>query len=191
MLLAAGGFDIAGLIDDEPENANRHVGELSVVGSRADLAALRTDGVEGVVLGFGAVAGRDEVIAAIRAAGLSLPVLLHPLAHLSSSSTVAAGAQVLVHASVGPGAQIGFGVLINTGAIVEHDVVVAECAVVGPGAVLTGRTRICGSVEIGAGAVVLPDTRIGPHAVVGAGAVVTREVCEGQTVVGVPARPVV
>jgi UDP-perosamine 4-acetyltransferase len=190
VLVAAGAFEIVGLIDDEPQNANRCIGELSVIGSCADLPALRTNGVEGVVLGFGAAAGRDEVIGAVRTAGLSLPVLLHPLAHLSSSSTAAAGAQILVRASVGPGAQIGVGVLINTGAIIEHDVAIAECAIVGPGAVLAGRASIARSVEIGAGAVVLPDVRIGPHAVVGAGAVVTRDVPEGETVVGVPARRV-
>ena len=41
---------------------------------------------------------------------------------------------------------------------------------------------------VGTGAIVLPGVRIGEGAVVGAGAVVTRDVADGTTVVGVPAR---
>ena len=43
-------------------------------------------------------------------------------------------------------------------------------------------------VWIGAHATILPGVTIGDRAVVGAGAVVTRDVGEGQVVVGVPAR---
>lgn len=49
--------------------------------------------------------------------------------------------------------------------------------------------RIGRNVWIGRGAVVLPGVDIGDGAVIGANAVVTRPVAAGQTVVGVPARP--
>jgi maltose O-acetyltransferase len=45
-------------------------------------------------------------------------------------------------------------------------------------------------VWIGGGAIILAGVRIGAKAIVGAGAVVTRDVAEGTTVVGNPARPV-
>ncbi|MCB0083940.1 MAG: maltose O-acetyltransferase, partial [Caldilineaceae bacterium] len=41
---------------------------------------------------------------------------------------------------------------------------------------------------IGAGAVLLPRIQIGAHATVGAGAIVTKNVPDGVTVVGNPAR---
>lgn len=185
--LSQGGFEVVGLIDDEPANAERHIGPLSVVGSRSELPALARAGVEGVALGFGAARGRDCIVEAVEAAGLALPVLVHPSAHLSASATLGPGAQILPHASIGPGVRVGRGVLINTAAIVEHDVAVGDFAVVNPGAALAGRATIGESVEIGAGAVVLPDIEVSRGAVVGAGAVVTRSVCEGQTVAGVPA----
>jgi acetyltransferase-like isoleucine patch superfamily enzyme len=50
--------------------------------------------------------------------------------------------------------------------------------------------RIEPGAVIGAGATLLPGVRIGARAVVGAGAVVTRDVADGVTVMGVPARPV-
>jgi acetyltransferase-like isoleucine patch superfamily enzyme len=44
---------------------------------------------------------------------------------------------------------------------------------------------------LGTGAVILPGVTIGAGAIVGAGAVVTKDVADGATVVGNPARPVV
>jgi sugar O-acyltransferase (sialic acid O-acetyltransferase NeuD family) len=189
VLLAGGNFDVVGLIDDQPGNAGRRIGELSVIGSRTDLPALSREGVEGVLLGFGAAAGRSAIVDAVQGAGLALPVLVHPSAHVQASAALAPGVQVLPNASIGPGARLGRGVLVNTGAIVEHDVAVADCAVIDPGAVLAGRAIVGESVEVGSGAVVLPDISVGARAVIGAGAVVARQVLEGQTVAGVPARP--
>lgn len=188
-LLAPGEFEVVGLIDDFPDNADRRIGGVTVVGSQQDLGALREGGVQGVVLGFGAARGRGSVVAAVDFAGLMLPTLTHSTAHVASSAMLADGVQVLARAIIGPGAQLGRGVLVNSGAIVEHDGVIGDCVVIDPGVVLAGRVTIGEAVEVGAGAVVLPDVEIGAHAVVGAGAVVTRSVADGETVVGVPARP--
>jgi sugar O-acyltransferase (sialic acid O-acetyltransferase NeuD family) len=188
-VLAAGAdLEVVGLIDDWPENADRKIGALEVVGGSADLARL-TDRVEGVLLGFGAAQGREPIVRAIEQAGLALPTLVHPSAQVAASAALAAGVQVLPHASIGPNARIGRGALVNTGAIIEHDVSVGDYSVVDPGAVLTGRVRVGESVEIGSGAVLIPDTEVGDGATVGAGAVVLGRVASGETVVGVPARP--
>jgi len=46
------------------------------------------------------------------------------------------------------------------------------------------------NVTVGAGAIVIGNVHLGDHSFVGAGAVVTRDVLEGATVVGVPAREI-
>lgn len=182
------GLEPVGLIDDFPENGDRRIGRLKVIGGAADLARLRSDGVEGGLLGFGQSAGRLAALARLRDGGLVLPSLVDPSASVASSAALGEGCQVLGRAHIGPDAVVGAGSLLNTGAIVEHDVRIDDCAVVGPGAVLTGRVTLGVEANVGAGAVVLPDTVIGTGVTVGAGAVVTRSVSSG-TVVGVPARP--
>ena len=183
-------LELIGLIDDHVANAGRTIGALGVLGGRGDLALLaRQRGIEAIVLGFGAARGRAAVIAAATAAGLSMPVLVHPAASVAASAELAAGVQVLPGAIVGPGARLGRGVLLNSGAIAEHDVRIEDGAVVDPGAVLAGRVRVGAEAEIGSGAVVLPDVAVGARAIVGAGAVVTSDVPADVTAVGVPARP--
>jgi UDP-perosamine 4-acetyltransferase len=186
---SAGSHEFVGLLDDWPENQARTIGGLGVLGGTADLLRLASEGVDGVVFGFGAAQGRVAVLDAIEAAGLALPTLVHPAAFVSRSATLAPGAQVMPRASVGPNAQVGRGVLVNTAATLDHDVIIADGSVIDPGAVLTGRVRVGREVEVGSGAVLIPDSVVGDNAVVGAGAVVVRPVEAGATVVGVPARP--
>lgn len=188
-LFGAGGeLEFVGLLDDLPENAGRTVAGLAVIGGSADLPRLAAEeGLEAVVLGFGAARGRLRVLAAVRDAGLELPTLVHPTAHVSASAELGAGVQILPRASVGAAARLGWGVLVNAGAIVEHDDVLGDGAVVDPGAVLAGRVRIGEEVEVGSGAVLIPDVVVGDGAVVGAGAAVVKPVAAGETVVGVPA----
>jgi sugar O-acyltransferase (sialic acid O-acetyltransferase NeuD family) len=189
LLVSGDELEVVGLIDDYPENAGRTIGGVRIVGQGGDLGRLADEGIEGVLLGFGAARGRKEVLAAVEGAGLALPVLVHPTAHVASSADLQPGCQVLPGAIVGAGARIGRGALINSGAIVEHDVRLADAVVIDPGAVLTGRVTVGASTEVGSGAVVLPDVRIGARVVIGAGAVVTKHVPADTTVVGVPARP--
>lgn len=49
--------------------------------------------------------------------------------------------------------------------------------------------RIGSDVWIGGGAIIVPGVTVGDGAIIGAGSVVTRDVGEGQTVAGNPARP--
>jgi bifunctional UDP-N-acetylglucosamine pyrophosphorylase/glucosamine-1-phosphate N-acetyltransferase len=78
------------------------------------------------------------------------------------------------------------------------DAVVGESAVLGATSVTANfdgtkksETTIGDRSRVGAGAILVAPVKIGDDAVIGANAVVTRnqDVADGQTVVGVPARP--
>jgi len=99
-----------------------------------------------------------------------------------------------------PGARIGKAILFDH----ATSVVIGETAVVGDGfsmlheVTLGGTGKVGGdrhpkigrNVMIGAGAKVLGNIRVGDGARIGAGSVVLEDVAAGETVVGVPAKPV-
>jgi UDP-perosamine 4-acetyltransferase len=144
LLLAAGGYDIAGFVDAAPK-ASQVLG-LPVLGDESQLAALARQGVTLAHAAVGDNAQRLSGAGRLRTAGFALPSLIHPAALIGHGAMIGEGAAILARAVIGPDAEIGPLALINTGAIVEHDCVVGEAAHIGPGAVLAG------GVSVGAGA---------------------------------------
>lgn len=74
-------------------------------------------------------------------------------------------------------------------AVVSHGCHLGDFVTIAPGAILCGDVKVEQDALIGAGAIILhTGITIGAGAKIGAGAVVTRNVREGATVVGSPAR---
>lgn len=113
------------------------------------------------------------------------------------------------HCDYGYNIRLGRGVFMNFNCVVLDvcEVEIGDQTQIGPGVqILTadhprdaaqraagvefGKPVTIGkNVWIGGGAIILPGVTIGDDAVIGAGSVVTRDVPEGVTVVGNPARP--
>jgi len=121
---------------------------------------------------------------------LSPQAVVHARASVSPSSSIGAGAFLAAGCTLGPDCTVGAGVIVNHGAVVDHDCVVGEFAHVAPNATLGGGVSVGRLSMVGAGATVLPGTRIGRGCIIGAGAVVRRDVPDGATVVGVPAKAI-
>jgi sugar O-acyltransferase (sialic acid O-acetyltransferase NeuD family) len=121
-----------------------------------------------------------------------LPVtVIHPTAFIDRSATLGQGCQVMAGAIILAEARLGREVIVNTRASVDHEDVLEDGTEVAPGATLCGVVHMKVNSWVCAGATVLPRITIGADAIVGAGAVANRDVPDGATVVGVPARPII
>mgnify|MGYP000008811844 FL=1 len=140
--------------------------------------------------------------------------LVEPGAEVGRGTRVWAGVQIRKGARVGRDCVLGKDVFIDTGVVigdrvkiqngvsVYRGVTIESEVFVGPGVVFTNDrhpratgawrplpTLVKRGASLGANSTILPGVVIGEGAMVGAGAVVTRDVPDGLTVVGNPARP--
>jgi sugar O-acyltransferase (sialic acid O-acetyltransferase NeuD family) len=176
------------------------VSDLSRLGSRDssdqvlgdfDWVTSSRDSIDALAIGVGTPHLRLKLAAELRhlLPEMEWPAIIHPTSIIDLES-----------ANISEGCFIGAGViatvnitlerfaLCNFGCTLGHEAKIGAGSVVNPGAHISGGVVIGSGVLIGSGAQVLQYLHIGSGAIVGAGAVVTRNVSDGTTVVGVPAR---
>jgi sugar O-acyltransferase (sialic acid O-acetyltransferase NeuD family) len=142
------------------------------------------------LVAIGGAGGRDRLAIQelFHRYGLFIPVIRHPSAVISSSSYLGAGTQILALSNISSDVQSGEACIVNHRASVDHECRLGNGVHIAPGAVLCGCVTVADNVFVGAGAIILPRLSIGANSIIGAGAVVTRDVPEGVTVVGNPAK---
>lgn len=163
--------------------------------------------VERATLGEGCEVGPNSVIRDARLGAGCTVVASHIIgATLGDGVHVGPFAVVRGGSVVGDGACLGTGLEINrshlgAGVVMRHfgylgDAVVGEDANIGAGTVVCNYdgqakhvTHIAAGAFIGSDTLLVAPVSVGAGAHTGAGAVVTHDVEPGQTVVGVPARP--
>ncbi len=131
---------------------------------------------------------RDAFIEKVAAWDAAFATLVHPSARVSQKASLGPGTLVSPMVNVAAHARVGSNVILNRGASVAHHVVIEDYATIGPGAVIAGSASIGRGALIGAGAVVKDGIQVGAGATVGIGSVAVRDVKNGVTVFGVPAR---
>jgi len=137
---AMGTFDKISFVDD---NAQRD----DVVGTSHMLEVLNKD-YRYAIVAIGNSVIRKDVMSAIEEYGYEIPVLVHPKAYVSPSSSLGAGCVTEAMAVVNSNADVGRGCLICAGSIINHNAQIEDfcqidCnAVIGAGAFVPEGTKV-------------------------------------------------
>lgn len=183
----AAGFDVEGFIDK-----TRRTGEVvrgrPVLGGDELLEDRQflTEHVLGVGIGDPHV--RRRYATAIRAAGGTLPTMIHPTCWVSPYAELGTGILLMGFAYVNNGAVLRDDCVIDLDSTIGHDAVIGDAAHVSPGVHVAGNVAVGEEAVIGLGANLIEKITIGPRTIIGAGAAVIRDVPADVTAVGVPAQ---
>jgi sugar O-acyltransferase (sialic acid O-acetyltransferase NeuD family) len=181
-------WNLLGYIDADKRHAGEPHGRHRIVGDDGDLLAWPTP--VACVFGIGWPARIAAAAAGLAAAGhITYPSLVHPTAVVGPMVTLGAGAILCAGTIVTTDVRIGSRTLVNLQTAIGHDARIGDDCVINVGVRVSGDVRVGARCLVGSGAVILQGLTIGDDAVVAAGAVVTHDVAAGETVAGVPARP--
>jgi len=185
MVARSGLFEVVGMLDETITSPRDHNG-IKVRASIDDLYDGKGD-VPRMIAAVGNIGLRQRWHAEYFGR-FEFASFVDPLALVSPNAQIGRDCVMLFNTICSVDAVIGDGTHINVHCQVSHQVVVGEFCNVSSGVKLTGGSKVGDRCEIGTNACVLPKVRIGNDCIVGAGAVVNRDLPEGVTAVGVPAR---
>lgn len=120
--------------------------------------------------------------------GGSFIKLIHPLANMNRRSEVGDGSIIGAFTTLSVNTIIGDHVIVQDHCNIGHDSNIGNYSHVYVGNIVSGLNLLGEQVVLYTGSTLYPKKKIGNNAIVGAGSVVMRNVKEGTTVIGNPAK---
>lgn len=185
-VLTANKYSLAGYCDITKKIKNPY--GLSYLGTEQDEQVIRRIENFDAFLGIGDNFVRSAIYKKLCRNKINFPALLHPAAITSMHLSIGRGTVVMAGAVVNAMTKLGDAVICNTSSVIEHECTINNYAHIAPGAVLAGNVTIGEYSFIGANAVIKQGINIGSNVIIGAGSVVTKDIPNGVTVYGNPAK---
>lgn len=184
-----GQYAIVGLIDD-----NKPIGEqvlgYEIIGPRDIMVNLANSGVSRCVVAIGDNAVRRSVVDVVSTAGIRFASVVHPFTAIGKDVSIGNGTVVFKGTVIDPDVRIGTGVILNNGVTIGHENRIGDYAHLSEGARCGGNVTIGNGTFVGMGAIIISGLTIGENVFIGAGSVVTKDIPDGVTAVGSPARKI-
>jgi sugar O-acyltransferase (sialic acid O-acetyltransferase NeuD family) len=191
--LRAAGLRVVAATDLCPTSAGSRIDGLEVMTDQQLLSRFSPAELN-LVSGIGSVWPSDDETPRCRSVqkftdlGYRFVGVRHPFSWVAPEAHLTETCQIHAGAVIQPGAMVGEFTIINTRASVGHDCVLADYCHIGPGATLSGNVEVGAGSHVGTGCTIIQGIRIGQRCLIAAGATVVRDVPDGESVRGTPAR---
>ena len=185
-------IDIVGFtVDDEYRNKEKSLFGIPIYGETLDFESLSRNNVEGVIAPIGDNNKRVEILSKAEKYGLLTPSVIHKTCNIEGKVDIKSGVYIFQSTSIMPYVKINKYVMISQGVNIAHHTIIGTGAFISMGSNIGAKLKIGSKSFIGIGSTVMTGVdEVGANSLVGAGAVVIDNVCDGETVVGVPAKPI-
>lgn len=176
-----------GFLDDKKDALDGYTGYPPIISSVEDFEPKETDVF---VCALGDVKFKRKYVEMITNKGGKFISLIHPDAQVGLNTTIGEGCIIKNACSISCDIKIGKFVTIMGYSVLGHDCVVKDWCHLGAYSFLGGFSQLGESVTLHPGVRLLPYKQVGNNAIVGAGSVVIRNIKEGFSVFGVPAKKI-
>jgi sugar O-acyltransferase (sialic acid O-acetyltransferase NeuD family) len=180
-------FDIVGFCDDDPTKSGQLWLGYRVLGTPEEVAAAGLTSVV-FVCGIGSNGTREAVVGRAHTLGWTPGVVVDPSVIVADGAAVGPGTYIGAGSILSPNAKVGAHVIVNHHCSIGHDSVLEDFVQISPGSRVSGASVIARGAFLGSNAVVAPMRRVGRNAVLAAGSFAMKDVPDGTTAIGVPAR---
>ena len=140
------------------------------------------------VIAVGEPAARKLLFDKVRVAGYSLATLIDETAIVSDTAEISEGCVVNAYAIISSKVMLKENCFVMFEAIIGHHAWIESNCVICPKATVGGYSRVGRQTFLGLGSSMMQRVNIGNEAIVGLGSMVFRDVEDGATVIGNPAR---
>lgn len=178
---------IKGFLDDNLDSLNGYEGMPPIVGTISDYMPQADDLF---VCAMGDVETKKRCVETMLNKGGKFTTLIHPTASIAPDSKIGHGCIIMHRAIVGSDAVVGDFVLVQVSSIIAHDCRVGDFSRLDCFTVMVGGTILREEVTVHTSAIINHQVVVGKKAHIGACSLVIRNVKEGSTVFGNPARPI-
>ena len=183
-------FEVVGFFDDNEQRSGENFLGYRLI---TDISSLKQQnknkGISKIFLSLGDNVTREKIAGKLQ--GFEFPIIIHSNVVLARDVKIGCGTVVMPGVVIEPGAIIGEHCIINNGSIIGHGSRIADFCHISGNAVISGEVVVGKSTLVAIGACITPQVKIGEQCIIGAGAVISRNISNGATMLGNPARNMV
>lgn len=179
-----------GFIDVEPKNKYSSIlfGKKYPIINESDfLEEYKNDSAIDLYIGI----GNPNIIEKLqsRFSGFSFPNLIHPNVIIEKHSFKMGKGNIITAGCIFTiDIEIGSFNIFNLSSTIGHDVIIGDCNVINPKVAISGGVKINNVNLLGTGCTILQGIQIQNYTIIGGSALLTKDVEDGQIMIGVPAK---